>query len=67
MTARQLLEGTVWARRVFYSHRAVARRVSGYAKLRIPMWAALNLNRLTRVAYRHTEALGEQFLQRVGQ
>jgi len=67
LTARQLLEGTVWARRAFYSPRAIARRVPGYAKLRIPMWAALNLNRLTRVAYRHTEALGEAFLQQVGQ
>jgi len=66
MTARQLLEGTIWARRAFYSARALARRVPGYLKLDVPMWAALNLNRLAKVAYRHTEALGERFLQEVG-
>ena len=67
MSARQLLEGTIQARRDFYAKRAIARRVSGYTRLSIPIWAALNLNRLAKVAYRHTELLGDQFLQERGE
>jgi radical SAM superfamily enzyme YgiQ (UPF0313 family) len=67
MTARQLLEGTIRARSDFYSKRALLGRLRGYTHLRIPFWASLNLNRLAKVAYRHTEVLGDRFLREVGE
>ena len=67
MSPRQLLEGTRWASRRFYSAPAVARRVGNYRQLRIPLWAALNLNRLATTAYSHSELLGQGFLSELGQ
>lgn len=67
MTARQLYEGTRGVSRSFYSPASVARRVPNYLELKIPLWAAINLNRLATVAYRHSVIQGEQFLRGIGQ
>ena len=67
MTARQLFEGTRGASRRFYSVRSVAARLGNYRKLKIPLWAAINLNRLATLAYRHSVVQGEQFLRSIGQ
>ena len=66
LTPRQLFEGTRRTSSRFYSLPSVARRIPGYMKLSMPLWATLNMNRLAVKAYSHSEMLGQSFLEEVG-
>jgi radical SAM superfamily enzyme YgiQ (UPF0313 family) len=65
MTVRELFNGVQWIRERFYSTRGVLKRIKGYRRLKIPLWASINLNRLTRKAYRHANLLGGKLLARM--